>query len=168
MFNRSTAGKATRSSHRHTLPEDAIMQRRTTSLLSVLASAALLLQAAPVLADPPAHAKAWGYRSHEHRDARDDWHEYREHARQHAREDAGHQARYGNRDYQARRVYVVERLPRGYRTVNYRGDRYYYGDGLWNRDYGPGFVVAAPPARLIIDSRGVNGVVTARVPLVRW
>jgi len=64
--------------------------------------------------------------------------------------------------------YVVERLPRGYRPVHYRGDRYYYQGGYWYQPYGPQFVMVAPPAGLIIDSRGISGYVSAQVPIVRW
>jgi Ni/Co efflux regulator RcnB len=133
------------------------MQRRTMGLLGVLAFAALLLQAAPAVADPPRHARAWGHRSHDDHYGRDR-HEHHDRYCDHDRD----------RDYYPRHGYVVERLPRGYRALNYRGDRYYYGGGQWYRPYGLQFVIVAPPAGLIIDSRGISGFVAAQFPLAGW
>jgi hypothetical protein len=133
------------------------MKRRTIGLLGAVTAAALLLQATPALADPPRHAKAWGYRGHDDHYGR---HDYDDHYRD---RDCDH-----DRHYYAHPGYVVERLPRGYRPVHYRGDRYYYQGGYWYQPYGPQFVMVAPPAGLIIDSRGISGYVSAQVPIVRW
>jgi hypothetical protein len=139
----------------NTFHEDPTMKRRTLGLLGALASAALFLQAAPALADPPPHAKAWGYRGHgDHYGRYDDDHRDRDCDR--------------DRYYYPRHGYVVERLPRGYRPYYYRGDRYYYQGGYWYRPYGPQLMVVAPPAGLVIDSRGVSGYVSAQFPIVRW
>ena len=64
------------------------------------------------------------------------------------------------------RYVVVDRLPRGCRHVVYRGQPYYYRGSDWYRPQGVRFVAVAPPAGLIIDSRGVT--LAARVPIVRW
>lgn len=151
------------------------MQRFIKGLLGVVASTGLLMLAAPATADPPAHAKAWGYRGHDAHSERTDYLEdYRdEDARywiddRHRYRADDHYDRYGHRygdrrcnhdrnaradrdyrDYRETRGYpVVERLPRGYRTLNYRGDRYYYAGGRWYRPYGQRFVSVRPPADL--------------------
>ena len=169
------------------------MQRHTKGWLGLLVSAGMLVLAAPVLADPPPHAKAWGYRNHDVRSERSDQHEhyrdddarYRSDYRDRYRDD-DHYDRYGHRygdrrcnhdrDYRASRDYrdyrdysdnrdyreirndrVVPRLPRGYRTVNYRGDRYYYAGGNWYRPYGQQFVSVRPPADLFAKAFPVRG-----------
>jgi hypothetical protein len=160
--------------------KDLTMQRLIKGLLGVLVSGGLLVLAAPVMADPPAHAKAWGYRGHDAHDERSDHRDhyrderarYRFDERDHDRyRDNDHYDRYGHRygdrrcnhdrDYRADRDYrdyrdyrdtrdyrVVQRLPRGYRTVTHRGDRYYYAGGNWYRPYGQRFVIVRPPAEL--------------------
>ena len=156
------------------------MQRLTRGLLGVLACTGLLVLAAPAMADPPAHAKAWGYRGHDALGERSDYRDHyrdedpgylfddRDRDRDRARyryRDNDHYDRYGHRfgdrrcshdrdvradrDNRDNRDYrVVQRLPRGYRTVNYRGDRYYYAAGNWYRPYGQRFVIVRPPAEL--------------------
>jgi hypothetical protein len=64
------------------------------------------------------------------------------------------------------RYVVVDRLPHGCRHVVYRGQPYYYQGANWYRPYGARFAMVAPPAGLIIDSRGMT--LAAWVPLVRW
>lgn len=113
------------------------MMRTTRALLPTLAAAAVLWSGV-ASADPPPHAKAWGHSSR-HDDDRDD----------------------------VRRIYVVERLPRGYRYIHHRGLRYYYDrDGHWYRPYGGSYARNAPPVGLVIDRRGIA--VIAEVPVVRW
>jgi len=138
------------------------MKRRIFGLIGATTAAALLLQAAPALADPPPHAKAWGYRDRDDHYARyyDDYDDYDDHHHDH---DCRH-ARY----YYPRPVYYVPRHPRGYRTVQYYGMPHYYYGGTWYRPYGAGYGVITPPGGLVIDSRGVRGYVNAEVPIVRW
>jgi hypothetical protein len=154
------------------------MMRPGLPSLATLAAAALLA-ATPALADPPSHAPAWGHPSrqaygdrdydryggrydddrYEHRHDRDCDHDDRYRDR--------YRTRYHDRYDPVREVYVVARLPRGYRHVEYRGQRYYYHrDGHWYRPYGAVYAQVAPPAGLVIDSRGIA--VVANVPIVRW
>src|SRR5512145_1426205 len=84
--------------------KDLTMQRLTKGLLGVLVAGGLLVVAAPGMADPPAHAKAWGYRGHDahsersdHRDRyRDDDARYQFDDRDRYRDD-DHYDRYGHR-----------------------------------------------------------------------
>ena len=155
------------------------MQRRASRLLGLLAGAGLVLPAVPALADPPAHAPAWGYRAHQdvaYHDRDDDRYEDRDDDRYGGDRDRDDDryGRYGDyrhdRDwdhdhrYYGRRVYIVERLPRGYRAINYRGDRYFYHGNLWYRPYGPRFVIVPRPTGLAIDPRGV--IVVLPLPIV--
>jgi hypothetical protein len=133
------------------------MERRTIGLLGACTAAVLLAQAAPAAAGSPPHAGAWG-----HPDRDDHYGNYDRH---------DHYGRY-DRDCDhhpyTHRGYVVERLPRGYRTVHYRGDRYYYHGGLWYRPYGVQYMVAPPPPGIVIDRNGVIAYVSAAVPIVHW
>ncbi|HET9694451.1 MAG TPA: hypothetical protein VFP48_08695 [Steroidobacteraceae bacterium] len=131
------------------------------------AAAVAVLAAMPALADPPPHAKAWGHKSRQaeryYYDRHDDdryYHDYRYAGDRHRHDRyCGH--------YDVRRVYVVERLPYGHRHVDYRGHRYYYDrHEHWYEPYGAAYVRVAPPAGLVIDSRGIA--VVANVPIVRW
>jgi hypothetical protein len=148
----------------------------------VTLAALALLAAVPAQADPPPHAKAWGHKSRqaEYYDRRyDDRHYYgdRDYGDRYYRRDRDFDdVRYyadrhrHDRDcghYDARRVYVVERLPYGHRHIDHRGYRYYYDRrGQWYEPYGAAYVSVAPPAGLVIDSRGIA--VVANVPIVRW
>ncbi len=134
------------------------MKRRTIGLLGTLGCAALFLQAAPALAGSPPYTMTRDYRHHDD----DDYHHGR-HADQHRDRHCDH-----GRHYDTRRVVVVDRLPRGHRTVHYHGARYYHHDGHWYQPYGPQYMMVAAPAGLVIDSRGVSGFVAAEFPLVRW
>jgi hypothetical protein len=157
------------------------MQRRKSGLFCLLTGAALLLPALPVLADPPAHAPAWGYRAHEAthygNDGRDDRRYYGSDDRYDRYYGSGDRyygpdERYDRRDrdcdhdrrHDGRRVYTIARLPVGYRTIVYRGDRYFYDRNLWYRPYGSRYVIVAPPAGLVFDRRGIA--VLARIPIV--
>ena len=155
------------------------MQRRACCLLGLLAGAGLVLSAVPALADPPAHAPAWGYHNHQgvaYHDRDDDRYEDRYDDRygdyrdrdddDHGRHADYHHDRDWDRDhrYYGRPVYIVERLPRGYRAINYRGDRYFYRDNLWYRPYGPRFVIVPRPSGLAIDPRGA--IIVLRLPIV--
>ena len=145
---------------------------RRTGLPSLATMAALaLLTAMPALADPPAHAKAWGHKSRQadhhyyerYYDGRYDdryYHDDDRYAYRHRHDrECDH--------YDVRRVYVVERLPYGHRHVMHHGHRYYYDrHGHWYEPYGAAYVRVAPPAGLVIDSRGIA--VVANVPIVRW
>ena len=143
-------------------------------LVSLAATA--LLAAAPAMADPPAHAKAWGHPSRQDYrryddDRHYDGHYYDDHRDYDRRYDDRHRHdRYCDheaRRYDARPLYVVRTLPRLHRQVDYRGSRYYYDrDGRWYRPYGAAYAHVAPPAGLVIDSRGIAAV--ANVPIVRW
>lgn len=152
-------------------------------LPSLPALAALaLLAAAPAMADPPAHAKAWGHQSrqddHGHYDRRydDRRHDDRRYDDRYRRDRDFDDVRYraaGHRhdrhcDHRdVRRVYIVERLPRGHRHIDHRGYRYYYDrHGQWFEPYGGAYARIASPAGLMIDSRGIA--VVANVPIVRW
>jgi hypothetical protein len=133
------------------------MKRRTIGLLGTLACAPLFLQAAPALAGSPPYTMTRDHRHHDdHRDHGRHGHEHRDRHCDHGRH------------YESRRVVVVDRLPRGYRDVNYHGAHYYHHNGYWYQPYGPRFVMVAPPAGLVIDSRGLSGFVAAEFPLVRW
>ena len=134
------------------------------SLVSLAATA--LLAAAPALADPPAHAKAWGHPSRQDYRRYDD--DYRDYDRRY--DDRHRNDRYCDhevRRYDARPLYVVRTLPRLHRHVDYRGSRYYYDrDGRWYLPYGAAYAHVAAPAGLVIDSRGIA--VVANVPVVGW
>jgi hypothetical protein len=119
-----------------------------------------LLAAAPVLADPPPHAKAWGHPSRHGHAYHDDRYEY---------DDYDHDC--DHRDHRRSRhlddVYAVPRLPHGLRQVDYRGSRYYYDrSGRWYRIKDGRYVHVAPPARLRFDSRGIAALL-AEAPIAR-
>jgi len=151
-------------------------------LPSLVPLAALaLLAAAPAMADPPAHAKAWGHPSRQddrgHYDRRydDRWYDGRYDDRYRRDRDfddvryraAGHRHDRHCDHRDVRRVYIVERLPRGHRHIDHRGHCYYYDrHGQWFEPYGGAYVRVASPAGLLIDSRGIA--VVANVPIVRW
>lgn len=132
--------------------------RTTLAGLAALA----LLATATASADPPPHAKAWGHPSRQAYYAYDD--------RYYRGYDDRHDHDHDDCDHGRRRVhdvYVVRSLPYGYRHIDYRGDRYYYDrSGRWYVPHVGGFTYVAPPAGLVIDSRGIA--VVARVPVVRW
>ena len=143
------------------------MKRRIFGLIGA-ATAAMLLQAAPALADPPPHAKAWGHRDGYAGDARyygdrDDYRRYdRDDYRRYDRDcDRG-------RYYYPRPAYYVSHLPRGYRMVQYRGLPHYYYRNVWYAPYGGRYGVINPPGGIVIDGRGVRGYVNAEVPIARW
>ena len=144
------------------------MKRRTIGLLGTLACAALFLQATPALAGTPPYTMSRDHRYHDnddhrHHDNDDDRHHRGRHANQHRDRHCDH-----GRHYDARRVVVVDRLPRGYRAFHHHGARYYHHDGYWFQPYGARFVMVAPPAGLVLDSRGLSGFVAAEFPIVRW
>jgi hypothetical protein len=143
------------------------MKRRIFGLIGA-ASAALLLQAAPALADPPPHAKAWGYRDGYARDARyygdrDDYRRYdRDDYGRYDRDDYRHHDRDCDHDgdrgryYYPRPVYYVPHLPRGYRMVQYRGLPHYYYRNVWYAPYGGRYGVINTPRGVVVDARGVH------------
>ena len=147
------------------------MTRPGLPSLAPLAALALLA-AAPAMADPPAHAKAWGHPSRQddrgHYDRRYDDRYRRDRDFDDVRYRAAghrHDRHCDHRD--VRRVYIVERLPRGHRHIDHSGHRYYYDrHGQWFEPYGGAYVRVASPAGLLIDSRGIA--VVANVPIVRW
>ncbi len=168
------------------LPE-AVRTMRRPVLPSLATLVALsLLAAAPALADPPPHAKAWGHKSRqaerEYYDRRYDDRYYERRYSERYYDDRRDRERHlddvryyagrhrHDRDcdhYDARRVVVVERLPYGHRYIDHRGHRYYYDRrGQWYEPYGAAYVHIAPPAGIVIDSRGIA--VVANVPIVRW
>ena len=118
------------------------MKRRITCSLVATALAAMMLQAAPALADPPAHSQGWrngkGHAGQRHDDDR--------HYGWRGDYDRDH---YDGR-YYAPRGYVTS-LPPRHREIHYHGDRYYYGDGAWYRPYGSYFTVVAPPIGLVVS-----------------
>lgn len=59
--------------------------------------------------------------------------------------------RYHHDRYYPPRGFAVERLPRDYRAVPFRGVRYYFEGGVWYRAFGPRFVVVLPPVGLTIS-----------------
>lgn len=137
------------------------MTRRILGLVGAAAAAALLLQGAPALADPPPHAKAWGHRDRDDHHGR--YHDDRDAVRHHH----GRDCRHGRYLY-PRAAYYVPRLPRGYRVVYYGGLPHYYYRDVWYAPFGGRYGVITPPAALVIDGRGVRGYVSAEVPIVRW
>ena len=156
------------------------MTRPGLPSLAPLAALALLA-VAPAMADPPAHAKAWGHPSRQddrgHYDRRydDRWYDGRYDDRYRRDRDfddvryraAGHRHDRHCDHRDVRRVYIVERLPRGHRHIDHRGHCYYYDrHGQWFEPYGGAYVRVASPAGLLIDSRGIA--VVANVPIVRW
>ena len=117
------------------------MERRTIGWLGALTAVALLAQAAPAAAGSPPHPLGW-----EHAD-RDDRGDHYDRDDRHDRDDRfgrGDRYEWGHHPY-AYRERVVRCLPRGYRTVHYRGGRYYYGGGRWYRPYGARFMIVQPP-----------------------
>lgn len=136
------------------------MKRRTFGLIGAATATALLLQAAPALADPPPHARAWGY------------HDRDDHGGRYAgdRDDYRHYDRDCDRGryYYPRPAYYVPHLPRGYRVVQYYGRPHYYYRGVWYAPYGGRYGVIHPPGGLVIDGRGVRGYVNAEIPITRW
>jgi hypothetical protein len=150
------------------------MQRRKSALLGLLTGAALFVPVLPVLADPPAHAPAWGYRAHEaaaYADRYDDRYGrryYDDDDRYYDRDDRYDHRHDGDCDhdrrYDGHRVHTIARLPVGYRAIVYRGDRYFYHRNLWYRPYGAGFVIVPRPAGLVLDPR--RSAVVVRIPIV--
>ena len=140
------------------------MSMRHPGLPTLAGLAAItLLAAATASADPPPHAKAWGHPSRQGYayDDRYDDHYYGRYDDRYDHDDCDHGRRH------VHDVYVVRRLPYGYRHVDYRGYRYFYDRaGRWYRPYEGGYTYVAPPAGLVIDSRGIA--VVANVPIVRW
>jgi hypothetical protein len=141
---------------------------RLPRLVSLAATA--LLAAAPAMADPPAHAKAWGHPSRQYDRYYDDryFYEHRDYDRRY--DDRHRHDRYCDhevRRYAERPLYVVRTLPRLHRRVDHRGSRYYYDrDGRWYLPYGAAYAQVAPPPGLVLDSRGIA--VVANLPIVRW
>jgi hypothetical protein len=126
------------------------MKRRTLGWIAACSAAALFLQAAPALADPPSHAEAWGYHSH-------DWDD----------RDPGRHDRDCDHRYYPRQGYVVTRLPSGYRVVQYRGDRYFYHRDVWYRPYGRHYVVVAPPMHRYVEHRDLRRFARDAAPYAR-
>ncbi len=50
----------------------------------------------------------------------------------------------------------INRLPSHYRTVNHRGVRYYYYDGIYYRPYGNSYVIVRPPYGVTLASAIIN------------
>lgn len=156
------------------------MKRRLSRSLGATALAALVLQAAPALADPlansqflhkaKAHAEKvrrddghrrdgrqeYGWRADDRDDDRWDddrrheRHRYDDRDRYHDRYRHDDRHRY-ERDYYPRHGHVVTRLPHRHRVVHHHGHRYYYADGLWYQPYGPRFMIVAPPIGLVVS-----------------
>ena len=59
-------------------------------------------------------------------------------------------SRHGHNHAYPARGQHFDRLPGGYRAVNYGHSRYYFHGGVWYRPYGRGFVVDVPPFGLIV------------------
>jgi hypothetical protein len=116
--------------------------RRRGPLAATLVALACLVQGAPAAAGSP-HPPGWDQHKHHH---------------------GQHHRHY--RYAPPPRYVVVDRLPYGGRHVVYRGAPYYYHGGYWYRPQGAMYAMIAPPAGLVIDSRGV--LLTAQVPLLRW
>src|SRR3569833_1531844 len=58
--------------------------------------------------------------------------------------------RYHHDHYYPPRGFAVGALPRGYRTVYYGRDRYFFSGGVWYRPWGPRFTVIAPPIGVVV------------------
>jgi len=143
------------------------MKRRISRSLVAMALAAMMLQVAPAMADPPAHSQGWkkgrGHAEQQHRDDRgygwrggdEHYDDRRDYDRRYDDRRYDDRRDYDRRHYEERyypsRGYVVPRLPHSHRVVHYHGDRYYYGDGAWYRPYGPNFMVVAPPIGLVVS-----------------
>ncbi|MGB5102004.1 MAG: DUF6515 family protein [Steroidobacteraceae bacterium] len=139
------------------------MTRRLGRLIGASALAALMLQAAPALADPPAHSQGWqNGRGHSEDARRDDRRDYdrRDYGwRGYDRDDDRRyddRQRYDDRYRYDRRHYpprghIVRHLPHRHRVVHHHGHRYYYGDGAWYRPHGSGFMVVTPPIGLVLS-----------------
>lgn len=152
------------------------MTRRIFGLIGAAAAAAVLLQATPALADPPPHAKAWGYR-----DRSADGYYDRGDYRTYDRDDYRYRDRYDDRDDRRydrdcdrgrydypRPVYYVPRLPRGYRIVYFRGLPHYYHRHVWYVPYRGRYGIIEPPRGLVFDRRGGRDYVDAYDPARRW
>lgn len=50
----------------------------------------------------------------------------------------------------------ITRLPSHYRTINHRGVRYYYYDGIYYRPYGNSYVIVRPPYGVTLASAIIN------------
>jgi hypothetical protein len=128
-----------------------------------MALAAMMLQAAPALADPPAHSQGWKngkahVEKNRHYDDRgqgwrggDERYDDRRHYDQRYDDRRDYDRHRYQERYYPRHGYVVPRLPHGHRVVHYHGDRYYYGDGAWYRPYGAQFMIVAPPVGLMVS-----------------
>lgn len=76
---------------------------------------------------------------------------YRERERDHSRDrDWVLDKRYDHNQYYPRRGYVVRELPRNFREIRHRNDRYYFNDGIWYRPAVDGFSVIMPPIGLVV------------------
>jgi len=150
------------------------MTRRIGSLIGAATLAALVLQAAPALADPPDHSQGWkngrghseDVRRDDRRDGdrrdddrrdygwrgydRDDDRRYDDRNRYDYRHRYDDRYRYDRRHYPPR-GYIVRPLPHRHRVVHHHGQRYYYGDSAWYRPHGSGFMVVTPPPGLVLS-----------------
>jgi len=139
------------------------MKRRLTGSLVAMALAAMMLQAAPASADPPAHSQGWRngkvhVEKNRHYDDRgkgwrggDERYDDRRHYDQRYDDRRDYDRHRYEERYYPRHGYVVPRLPHSHHVVHYHGDRYYYGDGAWYRPYGAQFMVVAPPVGLMVS-----------------
>lgn len=172
------------------------MKRRLSGSLGAAVLATLVLQTAPALADPPAHAQGWrdgkgssgqvrrdddrhhddrrrdgrnerdgqrpGWNAYDRDDDRWDGNHRDEHRRYDDRGRYDDRHRYEDRyryddrhrydrPYYPTRGHVVTRLPYRHRVVHHHGHRYYYGDGIWYRPSGAGFMVVTPPLGLVVS-----------------
>jgi hypothetical protein len=60
-------------------------------------------------------------------------------------------SRHRHNRYYPRRGEVIQVLPRGYRTIPYRSDRYYFYSGIWYRPYQNRFIVSLPPVGMTLS-----------------
>jgi hypothetical protein len=76
---------------------------------------------------------------------------YREREREYARNpNWALDRRHSHNHYYPRRGFVIRELPRDYRIIRHRSDRYYFHDGIWYRSSPGGFVVISPPIGLVV------------------
>ena len=109
---------------------------------AALMGAAVLLSPAFVDAEGSgAITRAYGGGRDDHRDGRRDGP---------ARPGYVYDSRYGHNHYYPPRGYAVGVLPRGYVTVGYRGNPYYYHSGIWYRRGPSGFLVVRPAIGLYV------------------